>query len=259
VRSFGATIVVSPFEAATLAGLVPDAADRIFSISNGVDLERFNPAEIYPHPLLDRRAIVMTGAMDYWPNVEGAAWFANHVLPRVLDRAPDARFYVVGSNPAREVRVLAGPHVTVTGRVKDIRPYLAHAAVAVAPLRISRGVQNKVLEAMAMARPVVATREATRALQVTSGNELWVENDPDRFATAIVTALSAPEAKDVAARGRGYVERSHNWSRNLAALDLLLENVTGRTALPACESTTIDSGGRIHRPMMSEAPLAGAE
>jgi glycosyltransferase involved in cell wall biosynthesis len=104
----------------------------------------------------------MTGAMDYWPNVDAATWFAANVLPQLRAAWPRVRFYVVGMRPAAAVRALAGPHVVVTGSVADVRPYLAHAAVAVAPLRIARGIQNKVLEAMASARRWWRRRRARR-------------------------------------------------------------------------------------------------
>jgi glycosyltransferase involved in cell wall biosynthesis len=106
--------------------------------------------------------------------------------------------------------------------VNDVRPYLQHAAAIVAPLRIARGVQNKVLEAMAMAKPVVATPAATRALAVVSGIHLWVEDAPLKFAGAVVAAVEGSDRFQVARSARNYVERHHNWARNLAALDDLL-------------------------------------
>jgi hypothetical protein len=110
--------------------------------------------------------VVFTGAMDYWANVDAVGWFACEVFPRVRSSFPQARFYIVGARPARAVRDLARlPGVRVTGAVPDIRPYLAHSRAAVAPLRIARGVQNKVLEAMAMARPVVASPQAVAGIR----------------------------------------------------------------------------------------------
>jgi glycosyltransferase involved in cell wall biosynthesis len=109
--------------------------------------------------------------------------------------------------------------------VKDIRPYLAHADVAVAPLRIARGIQNKVLEAMAMGKPVVATWQATRALAVTSGMELWIETDPRRFAAAVAEAISGPKGSIIAHNGRAYVERNHDWAKILPEFDHYLDPI----------------------------------
>src|SRR5690606_37263681 len=114
--------------------------------------------------------VVFTGAMDYWANVDAVQWFVADIWPRVRAGAPHARFFIVGSNPVPAVQALEiHGGVQVTGRVPDVRPYLAHADVAVAPLRIARGTQNKVLEALAMARPVVCTSAAAAGLDFPAG------------------------------------------------------------------------------------------
>ncbi|HEY9145132.1 MAG TPA: TIGR03087 family PEP-CTERM/XrtA system glycosyltransferase, partial [Thiobacillus sp.] len=155
-QDFDATLLVSCDEAALLQRRVPQACDRIGAFENGVDADYFSPARDYPNPYLpDVLGVVFTGAMDYWPNVDAVSWFAERVFPAVREAMPAAQFTIVGSRPTEAVLALARqPGVVVTGSVPDVRPYLAHAACAVAPLRIARGIQNKVLEAMAMARPV---------------------------------------------------------------------------------------------------------
>jgi glycosyltransferase involved in cell wall biosynthesis len=120
------------------------------------------------------------------------------------------------------------PRVTITGRVADVRPYIAHAAASIAPLRIARGVQNKVLEAMAQERPVVATRAASRALDAVPGRDFWLADEPGLFADAVIAAAMGPERTRVAANGRRYVEQRHDWTRNLADLDELLETAAGK-------------------------------
>ena len=162
---------VSNDEAALFARLNPGGEDRIRAISNGVDAEYFDPALPAPAPYpTDRPTFVFTGTMDYPPNVDAVAWFAASVLPLVRRASPDAAFCIVGASPAPGVQALAAlPGVTVTGRVPDVRPYLAHAAAAVAPMRIARGIQNKVLEAMAMARPVVVTPDALEGIAAHPG------------------------------------------------------------------------------------------
>jgi sugar transferase (PEP-CTERM/EpsH1 system associated) len=221
-RVFGATLLVSQYEADSFAILVPEAASRISALPNGVDSKVFAPARFTnPFPAEDI-PIVMTGRMDYHPNVDGAEWFFREVLPLLAEDLPRARFYVVGGNPPASLRALAGPKFVVTGQVDDVRPYLQHAAAVVAPLRIARGVQNKVLEAMAMTKPVVATQAATRALCVVPGVHLWVEDSPQGFAEAVIDAVEGPDRFHVARSARNYVERYHDWSTNLSAIDQLL-------------------------------------
>jgi sugar transferase (PEP-CTERM/EpsH1 system associated) len=220
-EAFGRTALVSPFEAETFRQIAPHLSGRIVSVANGVDLARFDPAQAHRSPFApDELAIVMTGLMDYWPNIQGAEWFARRVLP--LLHHEKARFYVVGANPPRGF--LAGlPNVTVTGRVEDTRPYLAHAAVAVAPLLIARGVQNKVLEAMAMGRPLVATSAATRALDVTPGRHLLVADAPADFAAGVARLLDQAEARQFGGEGRLYVEQHHRWPELMGAFSHLLK------------------------------------
>jgi len=221
--AFGRTLLVSPFEAETFRQIAPASAAKIGSLTNGVDLETFSPG-ISENPFpADEISIVMTGRMDYRPNYEGALWFTAEIMPLISKSLPNARVYFVGAGPPRALRDIAGPNVVVTGNVPDVRPYLQFAKAVIAPLRIARGVQNKVLEAMAMQKPVVATHEATRSLRVEPGNQLWVENDPARFAAAVLAALQSPDRDRVAQNGHQYVEHYHNWPRLLADFDLELD------------------------------------
>jgi sugar transferase (PEP-CTERM/EpsH1 system associated) len=227
--SFGGTLLVSPHEVNTFAKLAPDVRERLWSVPNGVDLDFFTSQRSYRNPFKpDEYPIVMTGTMDYRPNVEGALWFAKSVLPLIISRRPEARFYAVGARPNREVKKLGCSTVVITGQVDDVRPYLAHAKAVVAPLKLARGVQNKVLEAMAMAKPVIATSPATQALDVASGEELLVADEPAKFADSVLAAIDAPSS--IGMKGRLYVERHHQWTRNFAALDHLLGEVLARDA-----------------------------
>lgn len=226
---FGATVLVSPYEARTFERLAPELVGRIHSVANGVDLSLFSSDHNFPNPFGDDEIpLVMTGAMDYRPNVDGALWFAKSVMPLVTARLQNARFYAVGAKPANVLRKLNLPHMTVTGRVADVRPYIAHAAAVVAPLRLARGIQNKVLEAMAQERPVVATSAASRALFAEAGKDLWVADDPDLFADAVIAAAVGPDRERIAANGRRYVEQHHDWTRNLSGLDTLLQAAVGK-------------------------------
>ncbi|HTO40742.1 MAG TPA: TIGR03087 family PEP-CTERM/XrtA system glycosyltransferase [Rhizomicrobium sp.] len=250
---FGATLLVSPFEAETFEQLAPESVGRIHSVPNGVDLDHFSGGHDFPNPFAKGEIpLVMTGAMDYRPNVEGALWFAKAVMPLVTARLQQAQFYIVGSKPARILTGTSFPRVTVTGRVPDVRPYIAHAAVCVAPLHIARGVQNKVLEAMALEKPVVATNAASRALAIEPGSEFWLADDAQGFADAVISAAFGPERARISAGGRRYVERHHNWARNLADLDALLATASDRAndAPPVILNTPLDEP--------QTAPQAGA-
>ena len=174
--------------------------------------------------------LVFTGAMDYWPNIDAAVWFAREVMPLVQSHCPEARFHAVGMRPAPAVSQLAvEANVGVTGRVDDVRPYLQHAAVVVAPLRVARGIQSKILEAMAMAKPVVTTTAAARSIRGTVGVDLEAAMEPVEFARKVLAlaGTSAGQALGRAARQRVVTE--YNWDRNLAAYDALLDDATGTT------------------------------
>ena len=213
-KQFGATLLVSDHEATSFAAMAPESASRIFALKNGVDLAYFAPASLpYPFPP-GGPPIVMTGRMDYRANINAVEWFVREVMPRLKIQLPSVQFYAVGANPPRSWR--HSPEFVAVGQVPDIRPYILHARAIVAPLKIARGVQNKILEAMAMAKSVVATHEATRGLEATPGIDLLVADDPASFASAVVSAISRT---DLGQNARHYVEERHNWDRNLAYLD----------------------------------------
>jgi sugar transferase (PEP-CTERM/EpsH1 system associated) len=220
---FATTLLVSPYETKTFAQCAPETRGNLRTTKNGVDSNYFTPDVAYPNPFVGTIfPIVMTGRMDYRPNVEGAKWFAEKVLPLVLSKVPSARFYIVGAKPPQSLKNLTSETITITGSVEDIRPYISHAAVVVAPLHQARGVQNKVLEAMALRKLVVATTPATRALDVQSGKELWIADDADEFAAAVVGAIDGSNSKDIAQAARNHVQEHYQWKRNLSILEFLL-------------------------------------
>ncbi len=219
------SVFVTPEEAKLFASLAPDVdRERIVAIGNGVDAGYFTPEPQRRSPFpSDEEAIVFTGAMDYWPNVDAAAWFAAEVLPRIAAARPAARFYVVGMNPAPAVRALArAGSVVVTGRVADVRPFLQHARVVVAPLRVARGIQNKVLEAMAMGRPVVASRACAGALSAVPGVELEVAGCAEEFAATTVRLLRDSRQEQLGPAARSRVLADYSWEANLSRLEALL-------------------------------------
>ncbi len=220
---FDATLLVSQDEAALLRQRAPAARQKIGTFENGVDADYFSPARDYPNPFAPATlGVVFTGAMDYWPNIDAVTWFAEHIFPAVRATVPLAQFTIVGSRPAETVQALARLEgVAVTGGVPDVRPYLAHAACAVAPLRIARGVQNKVLEAMAMARPVVATPQAAEGIRAVAGRDFQLACDETGFAAAVVAALRAPASNPQA---RECILAHYDWTRNVSVVDPLLDS-----------------------------------
>ena len=220
---FDRTLLVSAQEAQTFATLAPEVASRIDWVENGVDVARFDPECDWPDPYAaESPAIVFTGTMDYRPNVEAVSFFATEVMPRLASLSPAPHFHIVGANPSPAVRALAElPRVHVTGSVPDMRPYLAHAAVAVAPLRIARGIQNKVLEAMAMARPVVASPEAHEGVRAVAGRDLLVADGAEAMAAA-VTQVLAGGMPGLGTAARAAVLAGYDWKATLARLDDIL-------------------------------------
>ena len=215
-------LLVSEAECRRFAALAPGTSGRVFAVQNGVDLEYFHPRHAFANPYPDAAPrVVFTGHMDYPPNAEAAVWFAEQVLPLVR---PAVGFVVVGANPTPAVLALAAlPRVQVTGRVADVRPYVAHAAVAVAPLRIARGIQNKVLEAMAMARPVVASPQAFEGVVALPGRDLLVADGATAMAAAIGAVLRG-EHPAMPAAARSAMERGYAWAATLGRLDDLLDS-----------------------------------
>jgi polysaccharide biosynthesis protein PslH len=180
-------------------------------LPNGVDLGYFTPGEEPRDPA----TIVLSGKMSYHANVSAALHLVNDIMPRVWAVNPAARVVIAGKDPTHQIRQLALQHagrVEVTGSVPDIRPYLRRATVAVVPVLYSAGIQNKVLEAMACATPVIASPQAISALAAHPGSDLAVAGDEASFAANILALLSDPtQQAQIGQAGRAYVERQHSW------------------------------------------------
>lgn len=219
---FDYTLFVSEHEWQRFVTLAPETMARTGWVSNGVDLDYFSPAHRFTPPFAGVGPnMIFTGRMNYWPNIDAMQWFAHEVLPVLRRRCHTARLWIVGASPSAEVRALARlPGVEVTGRVADTRPWLAAADVVIAPLRIARGIQNKLLEAMAMARPIVATPEAFEGVQATPGRDILFASGVDATVQKIAEVLDGrhPEMGRAARRA---VESAHQWSVTLRPLDRL--------------------------------------
>jgi sugar transferase (PEP-CTERM/EpsH1 system associated) len=224
-REFDASLFVSQPEADLFKQLAPESASKIAYFNNGVDTEYFSPSDSYPNPYPEGKDIVVfAGAMDYWPNIDAVQWFARDILPAVRARSPNAAFYIVGARPSPEVKQLTALEgVFVTGTVPDIRPYVAHATLSVAPLRVARGIQNKVLEAMSMAKTVVVSEAALEGIHAVTGRELILAKNAEQFVEAVTRVLAQPDLS-IGLSAREKVQSIYGWDANLAHVDSVLES-----------------------------------
>ncbi len=208
-------LAVSEADAAALRQLIPGLDVTV--VPNGIDTQTYTPTPPHSHtatpPHPHTHTLVFTGTMNFRPNVDAVLWFARKVLPLVRRVMPEAHFVVVGQRPHRRLDELRGdPAITLTGWVEDTRPYIAQAAVYVAPLRMGGGTRLKLLEAMAMGKPVVATRLGAEGYPVTHGRELLLADTPADFAAAVVALLRAPEQQaGLGQAARAFVEQRYDW------------------------------------------------
>ncbi len=191
----------------------------VFAVENGVDTDYFQAGAHATTP-----SCVFVGALDYRPNVEGVSWFCREVWPLLRQVKPNAQLSIVGRRPVPAVERLGGiPGVTVIGQVPDVRPYVESASVVVAPLRIARGIQNKVLEALAMAKAVVASPQALEGLKVVTGCEAISAVTPAEWVIAIRELWDDPELRvRLGVAGRQFVEEHHSWEKCLRPFERIL-------------------------------------
>lgn len=225
-RSSGMSIFVSRQEADLFLAGAPDLEDKVIDINNGVDLVYFDRGQELPEVYNDHELpVVFTGALDYWANVDAVRWFAETIFPTVGEAVPEAVFYIVGARPVDTVRSLGERNrIKVIPDVDDIRPYLKGAKVAVAPLRIARGIQNKVLEALAMGVPTISTTAAVEGLEDYVSSGQVVSDSEIGLARGVISALENQPKAGRGQAGRHYVERYYRWDMQLEKLDKLLQS-----------------------------------
>lgn len=199
---------------------------------NGVDNSFFKPLEDVAY---DPETIVFVGRMDYFPNQQCMFDFCADVLPLLKARRPQIKLQIVGAEPSPAVRKLAGiPGVTVTGSVLDVRPFVTRAALTVAPLRIARGTQNKILEAMAMGIPVVASNIAAAGVDAEPGQHLLTADSPADMCEQILRVLDNPDERARLSRaGRARVLSNHAWPNSMKRLDAIIERCVTSFASPS--------------------------
>jgi sugar transferase (PEP-CTERM/EpsH1 system associated) len=223
-----AVTLVSEAEADLYRGFCAPGA--VHAVTNGVDLEYFRPRQgVEP-------VCVFVGALDYRPNVDATCWFCEGVWPQIRRLRPRAELWLVGRCPVPSVRRLAEvPGVRVVGQVPDVRPYVARAALAVVPLRIARGLQNKVLEALAMGKPVVASPHALAGLQPRTNVPVVTARSPQEWVDQVVRLLDDEAGRrELGVRGRRYVEEHHHWDTCLGPFEPLLGLAESSPAVAEC-------------------------
>jgi sugar transferase (PEP-CTERM/EpsH1 system associated) len=230
-RRAAASLFVSRQEADLFKRLCPEAAGTVFTVGNGIDCDLFDPSLDLPSPYTSTGPrLVFTGTMDYRPNVDAVVWFARDILPLIQRVHPNTVFAVVGANPASDVTALAAlPGLVVTGRVIDVRPFIAHADVVVAPLRLARGIQNKVLEGMAMAKPVVTTPQGLEGIDAVPGRDLLVAETPAALAQSVLACLDPDLRNRLADAARRLMVERYSWSGQLEALTEIVGNAAARS------------------------------
>jgi len=220
-------IFVSQEESQLFTNLVDIDPKKVSFVNNGVDTEYFSVNESYNSPYnKPENIIVFTGAMDYWANVDAVTWFVREVFPTIKQQCSNAQFYIVGSKPTKEVMHLASTEgVFVTGRVEDIRPYLKFSSVVVAPLLIARGIQNKVLEAMAMGKRIVATPQAIEGIKIVD-QEVYIEESAEDFAKQVLLLLDNTQVSFYVEENRQFVQKNFSWDASLKRLTHIIETDT---------------------------------
>jgi len=206
---FDAVTVTTPAEAQAYQKHVGQHANLTI-VANGVDLEYF-----HPQPDNDSKSIVFVGVLNYRPNVDGIVWFVEQVMPRLLESEPNAKVSIVGRHPTPRVLQLAGRAGTqVVGSVPDVREYLRKASVVVAPLLMARGIQNKVLEAMASARAVVCSPSAAQGVDAEDEVHLLVADEPQQWVDQLARIMNDADLRNrIAAAARQRVEQRYDWKR----------------------------------------------
>ncbi len=214
-------VFCTPLEEVIFQREIPGCPSTV--MRNGVALDHYQPQP----DAAEEAHCVFIGVMDYFPNVDGCVWFADEIFPIVQKSVPHARFTIVGSKPTPEVLALGERDgIKVTGFVDDPRDYLRKAAVSVAPLRVARGIQNKVLEALAMGLPTVGTTSATQGVEGTPGQDFIVADTAEAFAEEVIGLLHDPgSARALGDRGREFVEGTYDWEKCLEPLDGMLDQV----------------------------------
>lgn len=221
LEQFDRCLVCSDVDRDVLGRHAPRA--NIDLLYNGIDLSHFTADQSHD---ADPRRIICTGNMSYFPNIDGILYFVREIFPRILKEIADVRLYIVGQDPPRRIRRLAGDRVVVTGFVQDIKEYYLQSSIAIAPIRFGAGTLNKILEPMALGLPVVTTPIGVEGLPLADGRDILIARGEDEFAASVVRLLrDADLRRRIGERGRGIVRSLYDWKSVARSLENIYENV----------------------------------
>lgn len=225
ISAAAANLLVSELDAIYYSRVCP--GKRVEVIHNGVDAEYFQ----FTEAPTNSKNLVFEGSISFAPNKDGILYFVRDILPLIRRKVPDVTFTIVGRAPPPEILALAGPGITVTGFVDDVRPYVSRAAVFVCPLRSGAGIKNKLLQAWSMGKAVVATTQSIGGLRTINDENIIVRDDPTSFADAVVGLLANPEeAARIGKNARRVIHDDYTWKEKSQQFENLLLSIakTGR-------------------------------
>lgn len=227
-------LLVSDDEAAVLKEQlhnVSQKADHVLGLTNGVDCSLFSPVHYPTRKPGQGIKLIFTGAMDYQPNVEAVLWFADRVLPKLIERNPTISFTVAGGPVAAAVdKLKINSAIHIKGRVADMAQEIAACDIVVAPLQTARGIQNKVLEGMAMAKPVIASSQANEGINAPHGSAIYLADTPENYVDAILRLSADPETMaSLGTAARKFVKQSFSWDSSFKALDQIVDDTLNAT------------------------------
>lgn len=224
INIFDHILVTSQNDRNAMLSLIDHKEDlpQISVLKNGVDLVYFVPNASIKR---ENETLVISGKMSYHANISMVMYLVNEIMPIVWSSKPTVQLWIVGKNPPQAITSLsANSLITVTGAVEDMRPYLQRSTISVAPLLYGAGIQNKVLEALACATPVITTPQGASALDISIGEEIIVADNPHSIANSIITIIENPQMREKLGKaGRSFVEKNHKWSEIAAKLESIYD------------------------------------
>jgi glycosyltransferase involved in cell wall biosynthesis len=227
-RCFDRVLLISKYDLNAIEQKTP--LNNVFFNPHGVDSYHFSPDTNTPKT---PNSLIFTGNMNYAPNVDAARYFCQDILPSIRARVPDVKLLIVGADPSSEVKSWAqGPSIQVTGRVPDLRIYMNRAQIAIAPMRIGAGLQNKVLEGMSMGMPMVITSVANEGIQAIDGENILIADSPVEFADRITSLMSDAERQaQIGANARDFIVQNWSWEKHFGNLEQMFIRLINEKAV----------------------------
>jgi len=222
-KKFDVCLVVTEKDKELLCSLSPEI--NCIVLPNGVDVEYFSPMDVVE----DFPSLIFVSDMSGHPTTDNILYFYNEIYPYIRKEIPEIKLYLVGRNPAKEISALASdPSIIVTGTVEDVRPYLAKSSVFIAPMIMGTGIKNKVLQAMAMGKAVVATSIAAQGINTTSGKDIFITDNPGDFARCIIRLCNDEQLRENMGReARELIVSQYSWENIVKKLNKIFQDLGG--------------------------------